>query len=52
MIRSATHLAGGKRSAARAHSISAERAAKAPGANTSDYGFAALVEFLPERGLV
>jgi hypothetical protein len=52
MIRSATHLAVGKRSAARVHSISADRAVKAPGANTSDYGFAALVEFLAGRGRV
>jgi hypothetical protein len=52
MIRSVTHLAGGKRSAARAHSISVKRVATAPGANTSDYRFAALVEFLPERGRV
>jgi hypothetical protein len=52
MIRSVTHLAGGKRSAARGHSISAKRTAKASGANANDYVFAALVEFLPERGRV
>ena len=47
MIRSATHPACGKRSAARAQSISVKRAVLAPGANTSDGWFAALVEVLP-----